>query len=180
MYRIITKQAHAYLEYIDQHVKGVKLSYYNVFKDALKQENIDYNENLLLENINNHDSSKYSKEEFTPYMNHFYSEDGHRKDLDEQDDIEFEYAWLHHIHCNPHHWQYFILIHDTETPKETYLDMPIEYIIEMLCDWNSFSSRNPESTAKTWYDSNKDEIKLSENTRKIVEQLVKYSKPVQE
>lgn len=90
-----------------------------------------------------------------------------------------DYAWLHHQNTNPHHWQYYVLIRDNS--KTTLLDMPFEYICEMLCDWHSFSKKDPTSTATNWYSKNKDRIMLSDNTRQVVEKLLTYmTKPLAE
>lgn len=53
------------------------------------------------------------------------------------------------------------------------MDIPLDYICEMLCDWHSFSYKDPSSTALDWYTKNKDNMNFSETTRKIVEDLVK-------
>lgn len=86
---------------------------------------------ILNENITMHDRSKYSDEEYIPYIEYFYGTKSKKIDT------EFNYAWLHHIHNNPHHWQYWVLKHD-DKPEEA-LEMPYEYIIEMFCDHWSFS-----------------------------------------
>ena len=52
------------------------------------------------------------------------------------------------------------------------MDMPIIDVFEMLCDWHSFSLKNPESTAYSWYQSNKNKMILSDNTRKLVEKHI--------
>ena len=87
---------------------------------------------------------------------------------------DFDVAWLHHQNCNPHHWQYWILRRDEG--KEAVIDMPVKYIIEMLCDRHSFSRKDNNSTAYKWYYSNIDKIKISENTRKIVEKYIGFFK----
>lgn len=75
-----------------------------------------------------------------------------------------------HIHRNPHHWQHWVLIHDDE-PAE-YLDMPYEYIIEMICDWWSFSHKVGKLTEIfDWYKKHKD-MQLSDKTRKTVEDIL--------
>lgn len=57
-------------------------------------------------NIEFHDMSKNTPDEYTPYDNYFYGEQTPAI-------IEaFNRAWLMHIHRNPHHWQYWVLIND--------------------------------------------------------------------
>lgn len=58
----------------------------------------------LLKEFSVHDSSKVGSDEYEAYDNYFYGKKT-------KETIEsFEYAWLHHIHRNPHHWQYWVLI----------------------------------------------------------------------
>ena len=53
------------------------------------------------------------------------------------------------------------------------LDMPYEYIIEMICDWWAFSWRNGDLTEIfDWYGKHKDYMKLSDKTRKTVEGIL--------
>lgn len=112
-----------------------------------------------------HDTSKYSDDEYNAYDKYFY---GNNKSFKVVQD--FNYAWLHHIHNNPHHWQYWILVHDDE-PEEV-LDMPFWYIIEMICDWWSFSWKTGKlDEIFEWYEKHKN-MKLSDKTRREVEKLL--------
>lgn len=116
-----------------------------------------------------HDESKYSTEEYDAYDNYFY---GNASTAVKE---KFDQAWLHHIHANPHHWQYWILFEDDPTTDKPYrpLDMPDPYIIEMICDWWSFSfkSRNLYEIFD-WYDSHKNKMMLTDKTRKRVEYIL--------
>lgn len=50
--------------------------------------------------------------------------------------------------------------------------MPYEYILEMVCDWWSFSwSKGDLFDLFTWYSEHKDYIKLSDKTRSTVEDI---------
>ena len=111
-----------------------------------------------------HDQSKYSEEEYDAYDNYFY---GNRSYAVVQ---EFNKAWLHHIHNNPHHWQHWVLINDDPDEGEKILDMPYQYIIEMVCDWMSFSiAKGNLNELFSWYDEHKKHMKLSDYTRNRVE-----------
>jgi hypothetical protein len=70
-----------------------------------------------------HDLSKFSPAEFIPYAK--YWEGGAR---DGQGKVNFDRAFLHHLHHNPHHYEHWIL-HGTPVP------MPDKYIVEMIADW---------------------------------------------
>ena len=41
-------------------------------------------------------------------------------------------AWLLHIHRNPHHWQYWVLINDNPEEGENLIEMPYNYIIGLV------------------------------------------------
>ena len=87
----------------------------------------------------------------------------------------YQRAWLLHIHRNPHHWQHWILIHDDMEggELETVLEMPYDYIIEMICDWWSFSwqSGNLYEIFK-WYEEHSKYIKLAQTTKITVEYIL--------
>lgn len=116
-----------------------------------------------------HDESKYLTEEYDGYDAYFYG------NASAEAKNKFDQAWLHHIHHNPHHWQYWILFEDDPESGKPYrvLDMTDPYIIEMICDWWSFSFRAGDLTEMLkWYDEHKKIMILSERTRKRVEYIL--------
>lgn len=120
-----------------------------------------------------HDYSKNSVEEYFAYDSYFYGNRSYEVVKD------FDYAWLHHIHCNPHHWQYWILYNDDPELGVKILDMPDEYIIEMICDWWSFSWKSGNLyEIFDWYEERKNHIKLSDVTRRKVETTLAYMKNI--
>ena len=90
--------------------------------------------------IEGHDDSKFSEEEFEPYAQHFYG--------DKKNDFEFEEAWKHHWMNNEHHPEFWL--------GE---DMPYIYILEMLCDWGSFSiaSGNMKELSEFYFNKARDD-----------------------
>ena len=115
-----------------------------------------------------HDASKSDKEEYDAYDAYFYG--GNRSFAVVRD---FRRAWLRHIHHNPHHWQHWVLINDDPNEGEILLDMDYNYIIEMICDWWAFSwSKGNLYEIFSWYDSHKDYMKLSDSTRKTVNDIL--------
>lgn len=48
-------------------------------------------------------------------------------------DYDFNIAWLHHIHNNPHHWNHWIIQNDTDGVEV--IRMPEKYAKEMVADW---------------------------------------------
>ena len=129
-----------------------------IFSDIACLQTVDYNCKFM------HDDSKEQLDEYDAYDEYFY---GNRSYQTVQD---FNKAWLLHIHRNPHHWQHWVLINDNPEEGIKCIDMPEEYIIEMICDWWSFSWRsNSLYEIFAWYDDHKNHMKLSDNTRKKVE-----------
>lgn len=159
-----------YDRYIDQHRENV----YEAFKWLAKYipeifDDEDFKAKCEYQCQYDHDYSKYESEEYPAYDAYFYG--GNRS----HEVVEnFNRAWLRHIHQNPHHWQYWILINDNPDEGEIILDMPNNYIIEMVCDWWSFSWRQEKlDEIFNWYDEHSKYMKLSDKTRKKVEYILK-------
>ena len=128
-----------------------------------------------------HDLSKFLPDEFIPYMNFFYGKFPSRKDILSGDGKavvykykeivkeEFNIAWLHHQHRNPHHWQWWVLRNDNG-PTEVF-EMPLQYRAEMLCDWHGAGKAimGKNSNTKEWYIKNKDKMILGDATRCWIE-----------
>lgn len=115
-----------------------------------------------------HDDSKYTNEEFDAYDAYFY---GGEKTKEVK--VLFNKAWLHHIHNNPHHWQYWVLINDDPEEGTIALDIPYKYVVEMICDWWSFSWKTGNLyEIFDWYDAHKKRMILSDNTRELVEEIL--------
>lgn len=119
-----------------------------------------------------HDASKSNPDEYEAYDRYFYG--GNRSYQVVQD---FKKAWLLHIHRNPHHWQYWVLLNDEPEEGMTILDMPYNYILEMVCDWWAFSWQKKNLfEIFNWYNEHKDYMKLSDKTRKTVEKILDQMK----
>lgn len=107
--------------------------------------------------IKEHDESKWSEEEFEPYAQRWHG--------DKVKTPEYEEAWKHHWMHNEHHPEFWL--------GE---DMPYIYILEMICDWGSFSikSGNMRELSDFYYNKAKDdeEKNLSDATKEIVEEIL--------
>ena len=115
-----------------------------------------------------HDRSKSEPDEYGAYDDYFY---GNNKSYQVVQD--YRKAWLLHIHRNPHHWQYWVLINDDPEEGEILIEMPVNYILEMICDWWAFSwAKGNLHEIFKWYDEHKNYIKLHTNTRKKVEEIL--------
>ena len=116
----------------------------------------------------NHDASKTDPEEYDAYDAYFYGNNRSYSVVQ-----NFNKAWLRHIHNNPHHWQHWILINDEPKEGMVVIDMPYIYVVEMICDWWSFSwTKGDLNEIFGWYEDRKDYMKLSANTRRSVEYIL--------
>ena len=129
-----------------------------------------------------HDLSKFSRAEWSPYVAHFYgkrsqftdSEPGARREAFDRI-AAFNAAWLHHIHVNPHHWQYHVLHEDS---GKMIVLLPDSVLVdEMLADWLSagpkvaFTMSMQDKIAMTivWYAENSPRMMLRDPVRQRVE-----------
>lgn len=159
-----------YDQYLSTHHSNVTKAYYyiNDYLPELFVGGKDYKRVVML----THDQSKYEPDEYYAYDAYFYGSDKSQKVKD-----DFKRAWLLHIHRNPHHWQHWVLNNDEPDEGETLLEMPYEQILAMICDWWSFSWANSDPyEIFRWYDDHKHYIKLNENTRATVEDILEKIK----
>lgn len=153
--------------YIQEHKENVTKAF-NWLEENVLSEMYDEKDRLEFGRvICQHDDSKYNEEEYEAYDEYFYGNKSYKT-------VEnFNLAWLHHIHNNPHHWQFWVLLNDDPKEGEKLIDMPDCYIIEMICDWWSFSWKKGDlNEISKWYDEHKDYMKLSVRTRDKVETLL--------
>lgn len=153
-----------YDSYLKEHITNVN----NAYKWLIDHFGKDYDVGLT-HNIIDHDKSKYTSEEYGPYDDYFYG-----KKTPEVNEA-FNKAWLHHIHNNPHHWQYWVLIEDDPELPGGFLciEMPIQYIFEMIADWWSFSwKQNNLHEIFDWYEKHRKTIRLNSKSRQIVEDIL--------
>lgn len=114
-----------------------------------------------------HDQSKDTREEYHAYDEYFYGQ--RTKEVKEN----FNLAWLHHIHNNPHHWQHWVLVNDDPKEGTVALRIPHRYVIEMICDWWAFSwSKDNLYEIFDWYDKHKTYMVLHKDTRELVEEIL--------
>ena len=146
-----------YKNYILEHKANVKKfadwlveNLPELFTDATDVE-------TFYEIIEEHDESKWSEEEFEPYAQRWHG--------DKVKTLEYEEAWKHHWTNNEHHPEFWL--------GE---DMPYIYILEMICDWGSFSikSGTMRELSDFYYNKAKDddEKNLSDATKEIIEEII--------
>lgn len=157
-----------YGRYLQQHRANVAEAYYWIrdhIPEILKDDDKHHYERQI---CYDHDASKDRSDEYYPYDAYFYGGNRSYKVVE-----DFKVAWLLHLHRNPHHWQYWILVNDDPDEGEVIMDMPYNYIVEMICDWMSFSVAKGDLTeVLKWYEQHAGYMKLSDNTRVAVEAIL--------
>lgn len=160
--------SYAYDQYLAEHIGNVNKGLHWMLDNlGFKEEKASLEEAML---TFNHDESKYSTEEYDAYDKYFYG--GNRSYKVVQD---FNYAWLHHIHNNPHHWQYWVLLEDDPESGMPYkaLEIPIPYIFEMIADWWSFSWKSENLfEIFNWYANHRSKQIINPKSREIVEYIL--------
>ena len=160
----MNKSVKDYKEYITDHILNVKKAF-KIYGFMLCDElEVDFYE--MQNQIDNHDESKWSDEEFDLYMRKFFPESKES----EISDQEFNIAWLHHIHYNPHHPEHWIY-YDEESNKITVYNIPNKYIAEMLLDWIAMGYKFND-TAYNYYESKGKNKLFADKTRTKVEYLL--------
>lgn len=153
-----------YEDYINEHISNVKVAYMQYGDKLCKALNIS--PIVLLRNVNAHDKSKWSEEEFDAYRQYFHpcSDETPNKEW-------FNMGWVHHQNNNPHHPEYWI----DRSDDGKILTMPPVYIAEMLLDWQAmkikFGGNNYD-----YYMQNRDKKPFSEETKKILDEVIKIFK----
>lgn len=169
-----------YLDYIENHILNVQKAFNIYFIPLLEKEFISnkLSDEELKAAINKaavlvleHDASKYSDDEFDGYREKYYPTAKEKADpeFEKSSEEKAEIAWESHYKHNPHHPKYWV------NEDGTIKDMTLEYIIEMICDWRSFSIKNNDpNEVITWYKEKADNEKasMSDRTREIVEELL--------
>ena len=150
-----------YNEYLNNHINAVNACHKLLTGEEMKVKNVN----------DMHDASKYSFEEYGAYDEFFYPSDRSGVGSDPERKKAFDYAWLHHQNCNPHHWQYWVLINDNDGIRP--LEIPAEYVMEMVADWGAFAYLKRDGQhLLDWYEANKGNQIMHEKTRAMVDQLV--------
>jgi len=155
-----------YDQYLESHIGCVQQAYQYI-KDNIPEILNDVEDLASLDKqISQHDESKYSEEEYEAYALYF--------NVSKEKYInEFNRAWNHHQKTNPHHWQYWVLIEDEEDEKYIPIEIPYNYIIEMICDWWAFSfKKNDLSEILSWYEDHKDKMIINPESKKQIENIL--------
>lgn len=155
-----------YNEYLVEHRINVGKAFYWIQNNlpGLLKGDIELERQITAD----HDLSKSSVEEYQAYDDYFYG-----KNVSSAVKDAFNKAWLMHIHSNPHHWQYWMLFNDDPEEGDILIDIPYNYILEMICDWWSFSFKKGNLyEIFDWYNERVDKIKISPKTKTQVKYIL--------
>lgn len=160
---------HEYTEYINEHRANVKKAWETMKNN---QEAMDFIGNNIDENMSSvilqldkdiemHDMSKFSKEEFDGYRMKWHPVTPEEKESHKED---YEKAWRHHYTNNLHHWDWYYENNRMDS-------MPLINVVHMICDWEAMSYKKG-GTTKEWYSKEKKDIHLGDRQRKFAEGLI--------
>lgn len=158
-----------YDEYLQQHKSNVCKGYQWLQKNLpIITEGSGAEHNIIFA----HDASKSESEEYEAYDAYFY---GNNRSFEVVEN--YRKAWLLHLHRNPHHWQHWILINDDPNEGELILEIPYNYIVEMICDWWAFSwAKGNMAEIFNWYDEHSQYMKMAPKTRETVNGILENIK----
>ncbi len=149
--------------YVDEHKKCVKIAYGKLLPYLVREFNLtDEQIQELTVQIDNHDNSKYEPDELVPYANYFFG--------NKTDEVvsAFKLAAAKHKTKNAHHPEFW-----------EGADMPLNFVIEMVCDWWAFSiAQNNLAKTLMWYEANKQKLNLSQQTTAQVEKILAIIKQI--
>lgn len=122
-----------------------------------------------------HDLSKYSPAEFITGVR--YYQDGNRSpNAAEREMKGYSEAWIHHKGRNKHHYEYWNDVGPDRVIAG--VKMPLKYVVEMFMD-RIAASKVYKKDAYTdlcpleYYDLTKDYILIHEDTRRLLEKLLR-------
>lgn len=160
VFNLKRNEYHVYIYNHQQNVFKAWMTNMNIFlllvpmdEESIRQLNVE---------IINHDTSKFSEEEFEPYRKNFFPVSDKEKENNKGD---FDMAWEHHYKNNPHHWNYWV--DENGVAKE----IDEINIIHMICDWMAMGMQF-NNTAAEYYFKNKNKINLHPVTREKVEYIL--------
>lgn len=153
-----------YKAYLTEHIAGVEKAFYRLIVPLKGRYSNEFDDAIDLcgQLVPLHDLSKLSKIEFDAYRKHFYPLESEKGKFEE----DFEIACKHHISVNPHHPAFWC-------KNGVNTNMPLQYILEMICDWDSVS-HHYDSSVVEFYDNRAEKEKsyFTSSTRDWVDLLV--------
>ncbi len=158
----VIKRTREYLDYLEEHIINVSIAW-EIVKDKCKDMRViwdDYYFQLLNIEVQYHDLSKMSEQEFVQYRKSFYPVFSYSLKYDISE------AWDHHKKNNTHHWENW-------TTKKFYNPNIWEvHCTHMVIDWLAMSLKFGDSP-REYYEKNKDKINLPQYAKDFVYEIFK-------
>jgi hypothetical protein len=188
-----------YFEYINIHIANVKKAYNELFLSKADEIILPYYTQAQSKDIiertgmyvANHDSSKFSDDEFYAYRRYHYPTDKEKAETDpdiiKKMEDDYQMAWHHHVINNPHHPKFWKVVTVTrrgpyETPEEwtdrhnedmAPQNMSIISIIHAICDWEAVAIYFKSSTVDWYINKAQDERAcMTLNTRIMFDKIL--------
>lgn len=176
----LNRKQEEYVEYIKNHVANVNKVYTEIILPLANDQDIMFNTISTEEfrkavidvksDIEEHDASKYSEEEFEDYRSKYFQTSTEKYADEETKKIltaKAEEAWEHHYTTNDHHPMFW---KDSKTGAP--IDMSLRAIIHMICDWEAMSLNFGTDTLEWWKKAEKERKAMTDATINIVEELL--------
>lgn len=119
-----------------------------------------------------HDLSKYGPTEFWESVKYYQ---GTRSPYSyEKEVIGYANGWMHHKGHNKHHWEYW---YDIRNNQWTALEMPYNYLVEMVCDrisaCKTYAGKDyTQSHPLNYYNKSKDHCFMNDKTAHELEKIL--------
>lgn len=122
----------------------------------------------VLDRAVKHDWSKFKRDEWGPYANTYFDNQGRWHKPKEYND-DFLDARQLHIERNNHHWEHWAFTN--RKGERVALKIPDRVTREMIADWKA-AARMQGNDAREWYQVNKDNLTIHPKTRRVIEELL--------
>lgn len=148
-----------YLNYLENHLIYVQHAWLIVQKYCHDLEFMQDAEIVeqIQKNVENHDLSKFSIEEFIPYQQRFFPTERDVYNTSKK----FDMAWTHHKQFNDHHWENWTVdgfVNGAKLKK----DGKIVACVHMIVDWIAMGLGNSDAgrkdNAREFYEKSKTNI----------------------
>jgi len=148
-----------YCDYVENHLINVNKAF-NELEKACNGKHYWFSDYAgymeMSEEVRMHDVSKFSKQEFIPYVNAFYP-------IDEDSRVKLgDDAWNHHKTYNEHHYEHVYWI-----DREGKQGLVERHLLHLVIDWTAMSYVFG-GTAESYYEKIKDEIDMHQEDRDFI------------
>ena len=139
-----------YLDYLENHIHNVYKAW-DILQEKCKDMRFIYDDYVfhsIDSEVQVHDLSKLSEDEFIQYRKVFFPMEGEPL-------YRLHEAWDHHKYYNSHHWENWTVL-NSKNPYKWEIDC-----VHMVIDWMAMGYHFND-TAQSYYEKNKHKIVLPE------------------